>query len=173
LLPILHDLKFAKIDAPRVLILVPTRELVLQVAEVVESLTKYMNVRILGLYGGRNINVQKQQVAEGVDVLVATPQRLFDIAVTNVLVLKHVKKMVIDEVDVMLDTGFRPQIQSILEILPKQRQNTMFSATMTEEVDALIDDYFVNPQRITIALSGEPLKNIRQQSYYVQNFNTK
>jgi ATP-dependent RNA helicase RhlE len=173
LLPILQDLKFAKLDAPRVLILVPTRELVIQVVEVVESLTKYMDVRVLGLYGGRNINVQKQQVAEGVDVLVATPQRLFDIAVTKVLVLKHVKKLVIDEVDVMLDTGFRPQVQSILEILPKQRQNTMFSATLTEEVDALIDDYFVNPMRISIALSGEPLKNIRQQCYAVPNFNTK
>jgi ATP-dependent RNA helicase RhlE len=173
LLPILHDLKYAKIDAPRVLILVPTRELVLQVVEVLESLTKYINVRILGVYGGRNMNVQKQQIVEGVDILVATPQRLFDIAVTKVLVLKHIKKLVIDEVDVMLDTGFRPQINSILEILPKARQNVMFSATMTEEVDALIDDYFINPLRISIALSGEPLKNIRQQCYAVQNFNTK
>lgn len=173
LLPILHDLKFTKIDAPRVLILVPTRELVIQVVEVLETLAKYMSVRILGVYGGRNMNIQKQQVAEGVDILVATPQRLFDIAVTKVLVLKHIKKLVIDEVDVMLDTGFRPQVTSILEILPKQRQINMFSATMTEEVDDLIDDYFVNPQRISIALSGERLENIRQQCYFVQNFNTK
>lgn len=173
LLPILHDLKFSKQVTPRVLIVVPTRELVLQVVEVVEAMTKYMNVRVLGIYGGRNINVQKQAVAEGMDVLVATPGRLYDIAMTKVLNLRDVRKFVIDEVDVMLDAGFRPQIASILEILPQKRQNIMFSATMSQDVDAIIDNYFIQPKRISIGISGTPLANIRQQCYQVQNFHTK
>ncbi len=85
LIPILKDLKFTKEDSPRVLILVPTRELVLQGVEEAKSLAKYMSVRILGIYGGTNINTQKKAVAQGVDILVATPGRLYDLALTGVL----------------------------------------------------------------------------------------
>jgi ATP-dependent RNA helicase RhlE len=106
-------------------------------------------------------------------MLVATPGRLFDLAMTGVLQLKAVKKLVIDEVDVMLDLGFRPQLTSIFELLPERRQNLMFSATMTEEVEALIDDYFTRPEKISIAVSGTPLDNIVQQCYAVPNFYTK
>lgn len=172
-LPILKDLKFSKQLNPRVLVLVPTRELVLQVVEQVESLATYINVRALGVYGGTNINTQKQAVMQGCDILVATPGRLYDLGVTGVLQLKGVKKLVIDEVDVMLDLGFRRQLTDIFELLPERRQNIMFSATMTEEVDALIDDYFSIPEKISIAISGTPLDNIAQQCYSVPNFYTK
>ncbi|MCF8364384.1 MAG: DEAD/DEAH box helicase [Bacteroidales bacterium] len=173
LLPILKEMKFSKQDNPRVLVLVPTRELVLQVVEQTESLAKYMSVRVLGLYGGSNINTQKQEASKGSDIVVATPGRLYDLALTRVLNLKDIKKLVIDEVDVMLDLGFRFQLNNILEFLPDKRQNMMFSATMTEEVDALIDDFFKSPERVSIALSGAPLENIAQQCYAVPNFFTK
>ena len=173
MLPILQDFKFSKQTNPRILILVPTRELVIQVVEHIESYTKYMNVRILGVYGGTNINIQRQAVAQGTDILVATPGRLYDLALSRSLKLNAVKKLVIDEVDVMLDLGFRFQLINIFELLPERRQNTMFSATMTKEVDALIDDFFIAPQKIAIAVSGTPLSNIEQQSYPVPNFYTK
>lgn len=173
LLPILRELKFSKQTNPRVLILVPTRELVLQVTEQVKILIKYTNLRVLGVYGGTNINTQKQAVAEGSDILVATPGRLYDLAVTGVLQLKGIKKLVIDEVDVMLDLGFLPQLNNIFGLLPERRQNIMFSATMTEEVDSLIDEFFTAPAKISIAVSGTPLENIAQKSYPVANFYTK
>ena len=173
MLPILQDIKFQKIDTPRVLILVPTRELVLQVVERVQEFSKYMNLRVLGVYGGTNINTQKKACALGVDVVVATPGRLYDLAACRALQLKTIKQLVIDEVDVMLDLGFRIQLANIFSILPERRQNIMFSATMTVEVDALIDSYFIKPKKISIALSGTPLDNISQQCYRVRNFYTK
>ena len=173
LLPILQDLKFSKQLNPRILILVPTRELVIQVVEMAESFAKNMNVRVLGVYGGVNINTQKQKVVLGADIVVATPGRLYDLALCGALQLKGITKLVIDEVDVMLDLGFRFQLTNIFELLPSRRQNIMFSATMTDEVAELIDNDFVTPAKISIALSGEPLDNIAQQCYEVSNFYTK
>ena len=173
MLPLLQELKWSKQLNPRILILVPTRELVTQVVEQINTFAKYMNVRVLGVYGGTNINTQKLVVAEGCDILVATPGRLYDLALSGALQIRGIKKLVIDEVDIMLDLGFRYQLTNIFEILKERRQNIMFSATMTEEVDALIDDYFINPAKISIAISGTPLDNISQTSYSVANFNTK
>jgi len=173
LLPILKNLNFSKQDNPRVLILVPTRELVLQITDELEKITKYINIRFLGVYGGTNINTQKQAVAEGLDILVATPGRLYDLALSRVLQLKSIQKLVIDEVDVMLDLGFRHQLINIFDILPERRQNIMFSATMTHDVDAMINTFFVNPKRISVAASGTPLDNILQQRYDVPNYYTK
>lgn len=172
-LPILRDLKFSKQQNPRVLILVPTRELVVQIVDEIEKLAKYMTLRVLGVYGGVNLNRHKEAVAQGCDVIVATPGRLYDLALSNVLKLKSIQKLVIDEVDVMLDLGFRFQLLNIFDLLPQRRQNIMFSATMTEDVDALIDDYFVGPKKIAIAISGTPLDNIEQSAYNVPNFYTK
>jgi len=172
-LPILRNLPFSKQDNPRVLILVPTRELVVQVVEEFEKISKYINVRILGVYGGTNINTQKQMLAQGLDILVATPGRLYDLAVSRALQLKSIQKLVIDEVDIMLDLGFRFQITNIFDLLPQRRQNIMFSATMTKDVDLLITDFFINPEHISVALSGTPLNNIVQTRYEVTNFFTK
>ncbi len=172
-LPLLRDIKFSKQVNPRLLILVPTRELVLQVVEQIESLTKYLTIRTLGVFGGVNINTQKQKAAQGTDILVATPGRLYDLVVSRAIQLNGVKKLVIDEVDVMLDLGFRFQLTNIFDFLPDRRQNIMFSATMTEEIDALIDNFFIAPTKISVALSGTPLDNIAQQCYRVQNFYTK
>mgnify|MGYP000067749472 CR=1 FL=1 len=173
MLPILQDLKFSKQVQPRVLVMVPTRELVLQVVEEIEKFGKYLSVRVLGIYGGTNINPQKVAVAEGADIIVATPGRLYDLVLSRDLQLKSVKKLVIDEVDVMLDLGFRFQLTNILELLPTKRQNIMFSATMTEDVDAFIQDFFIAPTTISVAVSGTPLDNISQFCYAVPNFYTK
>ncbi|OBX21772.1 MULTISPECIES: DEAD/DEAH box helicase [Bizionia] len=173
MLPILRGLKYSDQESPRVLVMVPTRELVVQVVDEIEKLAKYINVRVLGVYGGVNINAQKRAVAEGIDIIVATPGRLYDLAVSRVLQLKNIQKLVIDEVDVMLDLGFRHQLINIFDILPERRQNIMFSATMTEDVDALINDFFTAPQRVSIAVSGTPLENIDQHKYAVPNFYTK
>ncbi len=173
MLPILHELKFSNQINPRILILVPTRELVAQMVEMIESFSRYISVRALGVYGGTNINTQKIAVAKGCDILVATPGRLYDLAVSGALKLKSIQKLVVDEVDIMLDLGFRYQLANIFELLPERRQNLMFSATMTEEVDGLINDAFRAPHKISIAVSGTPLDNIEQQCYAVQNFYTK
>ena len=173
MLPILKNLKFSTQETPRILILVPTRELVVQVVEEIEKLAKYINTRVLGVYGGTNINTQKQAIAAGLDILVATPGRFYDLALSRVLQLKSIQKLVIDEVDVMLDLGFRHQLINIFDILPEKRQNIMFSATMTNDVDVLINDFFKSPERVSIAVSGTPLENIAQSRYNVTNFYTK
>lgn len=173
MLPLLEDLKFSTQINPRILVLVPTRELVLQLVDEIKKFTKYQTVRVIGVYGGANINTQKEAVMQGTDIIVATPGRLYDLALCRTLQLKAIKKLVIDEVDVMLDLGFRFQLTNIFELLPERRQNIMFSATMTEEVDELIDDFFLSPYKISIAVSGTPLDNISQECYPVQNFYTK
>ncbi|WP_299062616.1 DEAD/DEAH box helicase [uncultured Polaribacter sp.] len=173
MLPILQELKFSKQKHPRVLVLVPTRELVLQVVDEIEKLSKYINTRVLGVYGGTNINTQKQAILQGQDIIVATPGRLYDLALSNALKLKSIQKLVIDEVDVMLDLGFRFQLMNIFDVIPERRQNVLFSATMTEDVNALIYDFFKNPTKISVAVSGTPLDNIEQVSYNIPNFFTK
>ena len=102
-LPIIRNLEYSTQESPRVLIMVPTRELVVQVVDSLKALNVYTNNRVLGVYGGTNINTQKQQISEGIDILVATPGRLYDLALSRVLQLKNIQKLVIDEVDVMLD----------------------------------------------------------------------
>ncbi|SHI60961.1 DEAD/DEAH box helicase [Flavobacterium terrae] len=173
LLPLLKQYKFVNTYNPRLMILVPTRELVVQVVEEVEKLTKYMSVRTLGIYGGVNINTQKNQVYQGIDILVGTPGRIMDLALDGVLGLQEVTKLVIDEFDEMLNLGFRPQLTSILAMLKTKRQNILFSATMTDEVDEILNDYFDFPEEITLAASGTPLEKIEQLSYHIPNFNTK
>ena len=173
MLPILQQLKYSKDYKPRVIILVPTRELVVQVVEQIELFTKYMSTRVLGVYGGVNIKTQMGALTQGQDIVVGTPGRLYDLAVNRSLLLQDVKKLVIDEVDVMLDLGFRFQLNNIFELLPDKRQNIMFSATMTEDVEILINENFIKPEFIAIALSGTPLDNIYQSCYPVANFYTK
>lgn len=173
LLPLLKQWKFADTESPRVVILVPTRELVVQVVEEVEKLTKYMSIRTLGIYGGVNINTQRKNLAEGVDILVGTPGRVMDLALDNVLRFDEVQKLIIDEFDEILNLGFRVQITTILSMMKTKKQNILFSATMTEEVDDLLDEYFEFPEEVSLAPSGTPLEKIKQYAYHAPNFLTK
>lgn len=173
LLPLLKLLSYSEQIHPRVLIVVPTRELVAQVVEVTEQLTHYQNVRVAGIYGGVNINRQKEQVSAGVDIVISTPGRLYDLAVSGVLRLSSIQKLVLDEVDEMLFIGFRPQLMNILDILPKKKQSIMFSATLTEEVDLVIQSFFRSPKKIEIVPVGTPLEKIKQYAYSIPNYMTK
>lgn len=174
LLPLLRQFKFIKEKSPQILIIVPTRELVVQVVEAVKKLTTYMTVEVMGIYGGVNMNPQLEAVKSNkIDVLVATPGRLYDIMLSGNLKIKGLKKVVIDEVDEMLNLGFRAQLKNILDLLPEKRQNLMFSATITEEVEQIIESFFNAPVRIEAAPTGTPLDNINQTKYQVLNFNTK
>ena len=173
MLPILQTLTFSKEKHPRVLVLVPTRELVVQVVEEIKKFSKYSNNRVVGVYGGTNINTQKALLEEGQDIVVGTPGRLYDLILSRALQLKLIKKLVIDEVDVMLDLGFRFQLTNIFDLLPTRRQNIMFSATMTEDIEDIIAKFFIATEKISVALSGTPLENITQSSYAVPNFYTK
>ena len=172
-LPLLQELSYSNQNNPRVLILVPTRELVSQVVETLNELTKYITCRIIGVYGGTNINTQKIWLQDGADIVVATPGRLYDLALCRSLQLKGIKKVVIDEVDIMLDLGFYFQLTNIFELLPTKKQNIMFSATMSEDVSNLIDNFFSKPEKVQIALSGTPLNNIVQSKFAVPNYFTK
>lgn len=173
LLPLLKLYKFTHTNTPKIVILVPTRELVVQVVDEVEKLTTYMSVKTLGIYGGVNINTQKKAVYEGVDILVGTPGRTMDLALDAVVRFDETQKLVIDEFDEMLNLGFRPQLTSLFAMMKTKRQNILFSATMTDEVDDLLNDYFDFPEEVTLAPSGTPLEKITQLTYNVPNFNTK
>ncbi len=173
LLPILRQLSYSEQRQPRVLIVVPTRELVMQVVEEIKKLTTYMSVRTVGVYGGGNINTQKQQVYDGVDILVATPGRVIDLTHSRTLQFKSIQKLVIDEVDEMLNLGFRAQLTQLLDLLPEKRQNLMFSATLNEDVEVMIEKHFKSPEYIELISRGTPLEKIIQQAYQVPNFYTK
>jgi len=173
LLPLLKLYQYSKTNQPKIVILVPTRELVVQVTDILENLTEYINVRVLGIYGGVNINTQKLLVYEGVDILVGTPGRVLDLAIDNVLSFKEMKKLVVDEFDEMLSLGFKAQLSHLFTMMSDKRQNILFSATMTDQVDEMLDEYFKNPVEISLARSGTPLEKITQSAIPVENFNTK
>lgn len=173
LIPLFKSWTFTKTRHASILIIVPTRELAVQVMEEARMLGKYMNIVVKAVYGGTNLKTQAFEVAEGVDILIGTPGRVLDMGYHGTLNFKLIKKLVIDEVDEMLALGFRSQLQHILDLLPEKRQNLMFSATITEDVEMLIDEYFDTPEKIEAAPSGAPLSNINQVIYRVPNFNTK
>jgi len=110
---------------------------------------------------------------EGTDVVVSTPGRLVDLALSGALNLKQVKKFVIDEVDEILNLGFRTQLLNILDLIPKKRQNLLFSATMTEAVEKIIHEFFNSPIKVEISPRGTPVEKIQQSAYQVPNFNSK
>ncbi len=173
LLPAIRLWSYTGTGNPQILIIVPTRELVVQIVKETEKLSKYQNIIVKGVYGGVNINTQSVEIYSGMDVLIATPGRLFDLVVKGVIRLKSIKKLIIDEVDEMLNLGFRHQLTQIFDLLPLKRQNLLFSATITTEINALVKVYFTNPLKISITDSGIPLENISQLAYNVPNFNTK
>ncbi|MEA5401504.1 DEAD/DEAH box helicase [Arcicella sp. DC2W] len=173
LLPCLRQLKFSKEKDPQLVIIVPTRELVVQIVEEAQKLLTYMSFKVLGVYGGVNTKIQVAELLEGADILVATPGRLVDLISVGAFTGKSVKKLVIDEFDEMLNLGFRAQLKVVFGRLPQRRQNLLFSATLNEEVEQLIEDYFNSPVRVEATPVGTPLENISQSYYEVPNFYSK
>ncbi|MDX2173455.1 MAG: DEAD/DEAH box helicase [Bacteroidota bacterium] len=173
LIPIIRQLIYSEQRHPRVLIVVPTRELVVQVMNEIQKLTTYITIRSGGIYGGANINPQKQLLYNGLDILVATPGRLMDMVLDRTLQLKDIQKLVLDEVDELLSLGFRTQLVQLMEKLPLKRQNLLFSATLDEEVEKIIENYFITPQYLELIARGTPIDKITQSAYAVPNFYTK
>lgn len=152
----------------RALILTPTRELAIQVEESVKVYAKHTALRSLVVYGGVDIKTQTPHLKSGVEVLVATPGRLLDHIEQKTLQLNQVQILVLDEADRMLDMGFMPDLKRILALLPKQRQNLMFSATFSNEIKKLADDFLTKPQLIEVARSNATNDNVTQKVYQVE-----
>ncbi len=155
-LPMLDILSGSRSRArmPRSLILEPTRELALQVAENFVEYGKYLKLNHALLIGGESLNDQKEALMKGVDVLIATPGRLIDLFERGGLMLTDAKLLVIDEADRMLDMGFIPDVERIVAMLPKTRQTLFFSATMAPEIRRLSDAFLDNPRMITVSKSA-------------------
>ena len=151
----------------RALILTPTRELAIQVEESVKAYAKHTPLRSLVVYGGVDIRTQTPHLKTGVEILVATPGRLLDHIEQKTVQLNQVQILVLDEADRMLDMGFMPDLKRILALLPKQRQNLMFSATFSNEIKRLADDFLTKPQLIEVARSNATNDNVTQKVYQV------
>ncbi|HAF00146.1 MAG TPA: ATP-dependent RNA helicase [Methylophilaceae bacterium] len=152
----------------RALVLAPTRELAIQVEDSIRVYAKHTSLRSLVVYGGVDIKTQTPQLKSGVEILVATPGRLLDHVEQKSLSLSQVQILVLDEADRMLDMGFMPDLKRILALLPKQRQNMMFSATFSNEIKKLADDFLTNPTLIEVARSNATNENVTQKAYAVQ-----
>lgn len=172
LMPILVKLHYAQGRYPRALVVVPTRELVVQVCETVELLTEYMDIRCVGVYGGTNIRTQQARVNEGADLIVATPGRFMDIYFNRIIRTQDIKTIVVDEADRMLDMGFMPQLRSIMGVVPKH-QTMLFSATFSDSVAKIAEEFLVNPARIEVTRQATTVENIDQYFYSVPNIMTK
>lgn len=135
----------------RVLVLTPTRELAAQVGESVETYGKYLPLKSAVVFGGVGINPQIQKLKRGVDVLVATPGRLLDLANQGAADLSRVEILVLDEADRMLDMGFIHDIRKVLKLLPQTRQNLLFSATFSDEIKRLASGILKSPKHIEVA----------------------
>lgn len=173
LLPIMQNLKYAQGDSVRCVILVPTKELVLQVLEHILMLGKYTTLRAVGLFGGVGRKRQAAEVEAGVDIVVSTPMRLLELYTEEGMDLKKVQVLVLDEADRMLDMGFRPQLNIILDVLPRKKQNMMFSATFSGEVEELSWDFMDFPIKIEITPEATPVETVEQRLYHVPNIQTK
>lgn len=148
--------------AARSLILAPTRELAVQIADNIRAYTKYMHLRSTLVYGGASAKSQVKAVLNGVDILVATPGRLLDLHNQGHIILKEVEFLVLDEADRMLDMGFIRDIQKIVALLPKQRQTVLFSATMPKSVERLAQSILNNPKRIEVAPAATTAEKVDQ-----------
>ena len=173
LLPILMKIKYAQGTDPRVVILVPTKELTLQIADHASQLAKYTDLRILPLYGGVGQKAQIETIQKGVDILITTPGRFMELYLQGDLPTKQIKTLVLDEADRMMDMGFMHQIRKILEVIPKKRQNLLFSATFNERVESLSAEFLEFPIKVEVTPQATAAKQVEQELYLVPNLKTK
>src|SRR5436190_861254 len=157
----------------RALILTPTRELAIQVAESVAAYGKFSGLRSTVVFGGVNINAQIAIVRAGIEILVATPGRLLDHIEQKSVNLGQVEIFVLDEADRMLDMGFIPDIKRIMALLPKKRQNLLFSATFSNDIKRLADELLNEPQLIEVARRNSTAETVSQRAYKVSQDNKR
>ncbi|MEQ8926882.1 MAG: DEAD/DEAH box helicase [Fulvivirga sp.] len=173
LLPLLMKIKYAQGDHPRALILAPTRELILQIEENIQLLSKYTDLRFVSIYGGIGPKTQIEDIQKGVDIIIATPGRFLDIYLKSELVTKLLNTLIIDEADKMMDMGFMPQIRRILEVIPTKRQNLLFSATMSPFVKTLCEEFLEFPEIVEVTPEQLTVETVDQVLYEVPNLKSK
>ena len=172
-LPILMKLKYAQGVDPRALIIAPTRELAMQIEDNIRTFAKYTDLRTIVVYGGLGPKTQIAELKKGVDIMIATPGRFLDLYLAGHINTQHIKFMVMDEADKMMDMGFIGSIHRILEVVPRKRQNLLFSATMGELVHKISGDFLKNPTVIEVSTQATPAETVRQALYFVPNLKTK
>ncbi|HSG90455.1 MAG TPA: DEAD/DEAH box helicase [Pseudomonadales bacterium] len=169
-LPMLQRLMKAPVTGPRgvrALVLVPTRELAAQVAESVRTYGAHLPLRSLQIYGGVGMQPQINNLRRGVDIVIATPGRLLDLAGQRAIDLSKIEILVLDEADRMLDMGFIHDIRRILALLPNRRQNLMFSATFADEIRGLAESMMDKPEQIDVAPRNSAAELVEQTVYRV------
>ena len=173
LIPLFMKLVKAEGVDPRAIILVPTRELSMQVAEDIEELTPYSNLRYAAVFGGVGWTKHAALLEPGIDILVATPGRLWDLYKAGAVTFKKVNTLVIDEADRMLDMGFMRQLNQLFEVIPPKRQNLLFSATFSGKVEEMSQEFLDFPVRVEVAPSATPAEKVDQYFYRVPNYRSK
>jgi ATP-dependent RNA helicase RhlE len=173
LLPVLMKVKYAQGHEPRVLILAPTKELTLQIAEHARQLTKYTDLRVLPIYGGIGPKAQIESISQGVDILIATPGRFMELYLQGDLPTKQIKTLVLDEADRMMDMGFMRQLRKIFEVIPGKRQNLLFSATFSDRIESLSKEFLEFPVKIEVTPQATTASQVEQELYLVPNLKTK
>ncbi|MEO8475375.1 MAG: DEAD/DEAH box helicase [Chryseolinea sp.] len=173
LLPVLMKVKYAQGDEPRALILGPTKELVIQIAEHTRALAKYTDLRIEPLYGGIGPKTQIEMIRTGVDILISTPGRFTELYLKGELPTSSIKFLILDEADRMMEMGFMQQLRKILEVVPIKRQNLLFSATFSDKVEKLSAEFLEFPTRIEVTPQATAAKQVEQEIYHIPNIGTK
>ncbi len=172
-LPLIMKLKYAQGEHARALIIAPTRELAMQIQENIALYAKHTDLRTVVLYGGLGPKTQIENISKGVDIIVATPGRFMDLYLAGHIVTKPLQVLVLDEADKMLDMGFMPQLNRILEVVPRKRQNLLFSATMSEKVHQLSANFLEFPIVVEVTPQATPAQTVKQSLYYVPNIKSK
>ncbi|MCL4127278.1 UNVERIFIED_CONTAM: hypothetical protein GTU68_048806 [Idotea baltica] len=155
----------------RALIISPTRELAIQIAENFETYSTYTNLKTSVVFGGTSIEPQKDILKKGIDILIATPGRLLDLHKQDILNLDYVETLVLDEADLMLDMGFIDDVKKIERLCPKEKQTLLFSATIPYKVEQLANSILNEPKRIEVAQNASTSKNVNQVLYFVPKKN--
>lgn len=174
-LPMLHILAGGRARArmPRALILEPTRELALQVAENLEFYGKHLKLTHALIYGGSSLPEQQKQLMKGVDILIATPGRLLDLFQRGGLLMTDIQMVVLDEADRMLDMGFMPDVEKILAMTPAKRQTLMFSATMAPEIERVKNKFMKDPELVQVAATSKAADTVTQHLLFCPNSKAK
>ncbi len=167
-LPVLERIRTEERRGPKALILSPTRELCLQIADDLEGFSKFLpRLRTLAVYGGANIEPQIRALKAGVDIIVATPGRLLDLMKRGVAQLDGISHVVLDEADEMLSMGFQEDLDAILEGVPQERSTLLFSATMSKEIERIANNYLHEPHTIQVGSRNEGAENVNHICYMV------
>ncbi|HSD15383.1 MAG TPA: DEAD/DEAH box helicase, partial [Flavobacterium sp.] len=170
ILNLLHRIVGSSDKAKRIrtLVVTPTRELAIQVAESFDTYGKYTNIRSLVIFGGVNQTSQVDQLKKGVDVLVATPGRLLDLNKQGFIDLNHLHHLVLDEADLMLDMGFINDVKKIIKLTPDNRQTLLFSATMPIAIRELADSFLTKPEYVSVTPVSSTAEKVNQKVYFVE-----